>query len=224
MKYIKPIKKSHKLLLGVPYPQGKYGDLIVLDYGGCYNVTVKFLVTGYTRKAATQKILNGDVKDVFYPSVHGVGFFGNGDYKAFTTSTKKSTKQYKSWIGMLERCYSAKLHAKHPTYIGCSVCNDWHNFQVFAKWFDDNYIDGYHLDKDIKIDGNKIYSPKTCLFVSAKDNTIKATAKTTKLTDPNGNTVTIYNMMNFCRENNLNRDLMKRVSQGKANQHKGWTI
>jgi hypothetical protein len=223
MKYKKPISKPSNIIIGGIYPQGKHGDLKVTGYNGCQKVTVVFVATGYTRKAATQKILNGNVKDPFAPSVHGVGFFGVGSYTAFTTSNKKSTKQYKTWICMLERCYSKKLHDKHPTYIGCSVHADWHNYQVFAKWFDENYIDGFQLDKDIKIDGNKIYSPSTCLFVCAKDNMIKASAGTSELIDPNGVKVSIYNMMEFCKKNNLNRNLMRRVVTGKAIQHKGWT-
>jgi hypothetical protein len=70
---------------------------------------------------------------------------------------------------MLARCYSEKFHEKQPTYIGCTVCEEWHNFQNYAKWYDENYyeVDGYkmNLDKDILVKGNKIYSPETCVFV-----------------------------------------------------------
>ncbi len=223
MAYKKPIKKSDKIVIGGLYPQGKHGDLEVIGYEGCYSVTVRFVNTGYTRVASTQNILNQDVKDVFSPTVHGVGFFGVGNYVAFNTKAKRSTKQYKAWIGMLERCYSDKLHARCPTYIGCSVCHEWHNFQAFAEWFDKHYIEGFHLDKDIKIEGNKVYSPETCIFVSHKDNSTKAQAKTTKMTAPSGEVVDIYNMTAFCKKHVLNRDLMRNVATGKARQHKGWT-
>lgn len=72
---------------------------------------------------------------------------------------------YYVWKGMLTRCYSLKYQLKEPTYIGCSVCDEWKYLSNFKKWFDKNYIEGYHLDKDILIDGNKIYSPDTCCFV-----------------------------------------------------------
>lgn len=69
---------------------------------------------------------------------------------------------------MLNRCYYEKLHEKRPTYIGCTVSEEWHNFQNFAKWYYENYyeIEGevMCLDKDILCKGNKIYSLETCVF------------------------------------------------------------
>ena len=70
---------------------------------------------------------------------------------------------------MLTRCYSEKEHKKHPTYIDCEVRDEWRNFQNFAKWYENNYytVKGeiMHLDKDILVKHNKIYSPETCIFV-----------------------------------------------------------
>ena len=75
---------------------------------------------------------------------------------------------------MLERCYDPNYKEKYPSYIGCRVCDEWLNFQNFAEWFENNYyeVDGekIHLDKDILIKGNKIYSPKTCLLVPQRIN------------------------------------------------------
>lgn len=66
------------------------------------------------------------------------------------------------------------LKTVHPTYKGCTVCDEWHNFQVFAKWYDENYylLDDQRteLDKDILIKGNKTYSPETCVFVPQRIN------------------------------------------------------
>ncbi len=84
----------------------------------------------------------------------------------------KSSVAYKYWNGMLRRCYSAKKHKKWPSYEGCSVCTEWHYFSNFKKWFDENYVDGYALDKDIIAKGNRIYSPETCCFVPARINNI----------------------------------------------------
>ena len=75
---------------------------------------------------------------------------------------------------MLRRCYSDEFQKKQPAYIGCSVCEEWHNYQNFAKWYEENYyeVDGerMELDKDILVKGNKIYSPTTCVFVSQRIN------------------------------------------------------
>lgn len=70
---------------------------------------------------------------------------------------------------MLSRCYSAKFQEKRPSYIGCSVSDDWLYYPNFKKWYDENYYEinnkTAQLDKDILIKGNKIYSADTCVFV-----------------------------------------------------------
>ena len=70
----------------------------------------------------------------------------------------------------IERCYDLKRQEKHPTYKGCIVAEEWHDFQNFAEWFENNYKEGFALDKDILIKGNKIYSPNTCCFVAREIN------------------------------------------------------
>ena len=71
---------------------------------------------------------------------------------------------------MLMRCYSIRHHQTCPNYIGCSVCPEWLYLSNFKEWFDANYVDGYALDKDIIIKGNKTYSPHTCCFVPQEIN------------------------------------------------------
>lgn len=77
----------------------------------------------------------------------------------------KNLKVYDCWRQMLGRCYDPKYQSKQPTYIGCSVSEDWLYLSNFKKFYDLNYKDGYQLDKDILYLGNKIYSPETCVFV-----------------------------------------------------------
>lgn len=79
-------------------------------------------------------------------------------------------KIYKTWCNMLNRAYNTKLHVERPTYEGVSVCKEWHTFSIFAKWMCKQDWQGKQLDKDILVEGNKIYSPETCVFVSAKVN------------------------------------------------------
>ena len=76
------------------------------------------------------------------------------------------------WRRMLQRCYDTKYHKMRPTYIGCYVCNEWLTFSNFKKWFDKHYIEGWCLDKDILVKGNKVYSPQTCCFVPQCINTL----------------------------------------------------
>lgn len=74
---------------------------------------------------------------------------------------------YLTWTGMLKRCYDPKYHAKNPTYTGCTVCDEWLVFSNFKKWMKKQGWRGMQLDKDILVDGNKIYSAKYCRFVSS---------------------------------------------------------
>ena len=101
-------------------------------------------------------------------SVYGVGYMGVGKYGSTNLDGKK-TKRYETWCNMMKRCYSERYQQKRPTYVGCTVCEEWHNFQNFAKWYEENYyeVDGeqMHLDKDILVKGNKVYSPESCVFV-----------------------------------------------------------
>ncbi len=209
---------------GKVYPTNANGNLEIIKYINCSNVEVRFVDTGFVTTARMDSIRDGCVKDRLCKSVFGIGFIGDGEFKV--SVKRKQTKAYKSWFRMLERCYSKKKHKKYPTYKGCTVHPDWHNFQTFAKWYHDNYpSDGnkYDLDKDILIEGNKVYSASACSFVTHKENAIKARAKSYTFKSPKGVDITIYNMAEFCRDNDLCRKMMSAVFNGRAKSHKGWT-
>ena len=197
-----------------------YGVFKIVKYTDAENVLIEFISTGYQSIVQAGCVVRGNVKDRLAPSVFSVGFLGEGIYKVSINC--KLTKQYRVWVHMLERCYCPKRLDKYPTYIGCTVSDEWHNFQVFAAWFDDNYIDGYHLDKDIKIKGNKCYSPDACSFVTAKENTTEALAKNFRFINPKGVLVELYNLKEFCKGNSLDYSSMSRVHSGQYKQSKGW--
>lgn len=100
--------------------------------------------------------------------VKGVGIFDSD----LATTNEKVLMANRVWRSMLSRCYSKKYQEKEPSYIDCSVCEEWLLFSNFKKWFDENYVDGYALDKDILIKGNKVYSPDTCCFVPFEINAL----------------------------------------------------
>lgn len=104
--------------------------------------------------------------------IRGVGFNSGGKYKA--RECGKDTEVYRYWYNMMQRCYNPKYHDTQPTYVDCSVTTEWHDYQVFAEWFYNNKYsnNGYHLDKDILVPNNKVYSPETCCFVPSELNTL----------------------------------------------------
>lgn len=105
--------------------------------------------------------------------VCGVGV-NDADYTVNPMINGKRTYclAYRRWLGMITRCYSERQQKENPTYIGCTVCDEWLTFSKFKAWYDKFKVDGWELDKDIKVIGNRIYSPETCLFVPACVNSL----------------------------------------------------
>lgn len=103
------------------------------------------------------------------PTVCGVGYHGSSE----VDTTEKS---FIKWHDMMNRCYNVKTQMRHKQYEGCTVCEEWHNYTNFKKWYeehcyqvDDERMD---LDKDILCKGNKVYSPDTCIIVPHNINTL----------------------------------------------------
>jgi hypothetical protein len=74
---------------------------------------------------------------------------------------------YRAWHGMLKRCYSKKYQAKHPSYAGCTVCDEWLTFSNFKRWMESQEWQGKSLDKDFIVAGNRLYSPERCAFIDS---------------------------------------------------------
>lgn len=102
----------------------------------------------------------------------GVATNSGGKYKS--TIDGKRTNAYRAWYNMLRRVRCPKLHARQPTYIGCSVAEKWRDYQGFAEWFENHDYShhGYELDKDLLLPGNKIYAPERCVFVPRQLNNL----------------------------------------------------
>lgn len=77
---------------------------------------------------------------------------------------------YPIWVRMLERSCSKKYKEKHPSYNGVSVCEDWEYFSIFKLWVETQDWEGKQLDKDLLVEGNLVYSPTTCIFISGEVN------------------------------------------------------
>ncbi|MFW9099599.1 hypothetical protein ACOI8A_05565 [Pseudomonas sp. P4795] len=94
------------------------------------------------------------------------------------------------WRGIQNRCRpGGHVQRIRPTYIGCA--NGFKDFQSFANWcqeepghFDiDSSGSHFHLDKDLLIPGNKIYSSDTCCFVPRKANLLMVFPSSRKQSD-----------------------------------------
>mgnify|MGYP000370239791 FL=1 len=107
------------------------------------------------------------------PTIRGVGYLGsNLDLKP--TQNGKLCKIYTQWYNMITRCYSEAFHQRQPTYIDCYVSDDFKDYSKWREWYD-NYQykqDDWHLDKDLLVKGNKVYSENTCIFIPREINQV----------------------------------------------------
>lgn len=151
-----------------------YGTLMkIVEYTNANDIIAEFQDKYKARvHGAYKEFKKGSIKNPFDKEVFGVAFCGVGDYKP--TINGKITIEYRHWYDMIRRCYDPYRLNEFPTYIDCYVCDEWLNFQNFAKWFHEHYyeIEGekMHLDKDILYKGNKIYSSENCIFVPERIN------------------------------------------------------
>ena len=138
------------------------------------NSNVYFIFDGDTivRKAEWREIVEGKVTNPIFPTVFGVGFIGEGIYKA--TIGNKHTKCYRDWKAILQRGCDEEYKRLHPTYKDVIVNPEVYNFQDFAEWWYNNYykVEGEQMciDKDILIKDNKEYGFNTMIFVPQRIN------------------------------------------------------
>ncbi|WP_080845590.1 hypothetical protein [Cytobacillus gottheilii] len=146
----------------------------IVKYTNNKDILVKFTDSGNVVRCAYSSFSKGSLLDPSDKTVYGVGYYGVGQH--ISSENHKMSHKYKTWHGMMRRCYDKEFHKRSPIYADCAVAEVWHNYQNFGDWYDENYysIDGHmmHLDKDILVKGNKIYSPDTCIFVPAAINSL----------------------------------------------------
>ncbi len=142
----------------------------VLDYIDRNNSTILFDDGTIKEHVRITLVTTGQIRNPNFKNknkIFGKFISGVGKY-----SKSNTPLIYKCWYNILSRCYDINIHSKQPTYIGCSIDERWWNLQEFGKWYDENYVEGFAIDKDILHKGNKIYGPDTCCFVPQEINNL----------------------------------------------------
>ena len=137
-------------MLGQTFDTLHCGKAMVCEYTNSKKIRVVFISTGHTLITTKRSLLSSSrprLRDPLAKSVFGVGCIGKGRHRAHKGPV--DTKPFSIWRAMLRRCYY-KPESK-PWREGCTVVEEWHNFQTFAQWYEDNHPNGgehYQLDKD----------------------------------------------------------------------------
>ncbi len=156
--------------LGKKFKTNNYGEVVIIRYNRSNSVEVQFINTGYETTTTIMQIKKGTVKDKTVPSIYGVGVVGN---ELVIDNLGNLPKEYKLWQDMLRRCYDDKFHSRFQTYVGCSVSENFKYYPYFKEWCNQQIgfgNEGWQLDKDILVKGNKLYSEDTCCFVPREIN------------------------------------------------------
>lgn len=106
--------------------------------------------------------------------IQGVGI---NDFYENVTTKRVNNKEYSLWTSMLLRCYSKN---QMETYEGCTVSDKFKSYTFFYKWCNnqtgfnikDEQSRCWHLDKDLLVKGNKLYSEDTCVFIPQQINAL----------------------------------------------------
>jgi hypothetical protein len=136
----------------------------IIEYRNCCDVLIEFQDEfKYRTSVEYGNFQKGTVKNPYHKLLYGKGYIGDGEYRP--SINRVATKEYEMWRKMFDRCYSGKQLA----YSDCEVCEEWYNFQNFAKWYTENYYEVpdqiMQIDKDWLCIGNRIYCPERCSIV-----------------------------------------------------------
>lgn len=167
-KYENPkIIKARELLLGKKYYNKLNEEMIVIGYENNKRVKIYFPLYGYTRYVIYNNLKNSNITCPYSKVYYNRGFEGEGEFNI--SEGCNFTKAGGVWVDMIRRCCDEKYKEKKPFYKDSKVCEEWCNFQNFAKWYYNNYYEVIGeqmcLDKDILHKHNKLYSPDNCIIV-----------------------------------------------------------
>ena len=158
-------KTTHLKYEGKEYTMNSGLKCKIIKYNNKYSVLIEF-ASGKVYDVELSNLRKGAVRDRFGEKVCGVGVND-------VVGSSRSHKEIRIlWKGILDRCYGRVLEA----YKDCSVCERWVHLSNFIEDvqkmenFDKLFKQGWSLDKDILVKGNKTYSPDTCCIVPKEIN------------------------------------------------------
>lgn len=192
-------KDSTVPMIGSRWPTNAYGWCTVVEYVDAFNITVEFDEPYKSRlRTENRSVRSGELRNQLQPDEYGF-FFGIGQFDSHERS-------YPIWVHMKRRC--GNKNGRSPAYTDVIVCDEWHNYQNFAKWHTTQIgydQEGWHVDKDL-IDRNaREYSPENCVMLPAHVNTTLTKRKAERGDTPIGTSIDVRDGKISCQytENNI---------------------
>lgn len=150
--------------------KNKHGTIMkIIEFNKTDDITIEFQDKyKITKNTTYSNFKRGVIKNPYDKTIYGVACIGDGRWKV---CDKKgiASQPYSIWHSIVSRCYTEYKQKLRPTYIDCSISEEWLNFQNFGDWFEKNWYrvndEQMELDKDILYKGNKVYGADTCVFV-----------------------------------------------------------
>lgn len=205
---------NEKYAVGKVFTTNEGYNIEITEYVDRTHRRIKFLdLYGTEIIVKYSSIKTGSIKNPFHKSCKNIGYFGIGEYSYKEYGIEYCS--YKAWVGIIDRSFCKNLKTKHPTYINVTMCKEWECFQVFTKWYIENYPSHisdikFQLDKDLLQQGieNKIYSPETCVFLPSKINLF--------MTNIRKNNTTGFTGVSYEKDTNKYRAIINDFETGKA--------
>lgn len=100
-----------------------------------------------------------------YLRVCNIGFIDCNNVAEFKKI--KASVAYKVWHGICARVGKGEL------YKDVELSPEWHYFSFFKKFHDENYFEGFVIDKDLRsCRVHKVYSAQTCSYIPQSLNSL----------------------------------------------------
>jgi len=224
--------------IGKKFQSNEYNDFTIIrktekKKGKDVLYEIEFDEVNFVRFRCTARknnIINGRVKNPYYPFIYNIGYLG--EFK------EKHHSIYNLWKLMLKRCYDTTC--KYYKYYGAKgvyVDKEWLCFSNFQK----DYIkmnEGKtevikHLDKDIICNelgiNRKVYSKNTCKLITKSENSKECRERDRQYyfeaTDLNGNKYISNNQTKFAKDHNISFHIINRSLNLKTKSNKdGWVF
>lgn len=111
----------------------------IIRYRISSDITVEFQDEHKYKTNTTYSNFKKGIKNPYDKSIWGVGYIGEEiEPHCFKGACIPS---FGAWTNMIKRCYVEHLRHKHLAYEGCTMCDQWYNYQNFRSWYDANYYD-----------------------------------------------------------------------------------